>query len=41
VIGTESQVVLNTLSEQDFQDAFKKKMVEALGTVHMHGKGLL
>jgi hypothetical protein len=31
---------MNTLTEQDFQDAFKK-MAEALGIVHMRGKGLL
>jgi hypothetical protein len=29
-----------TLTEKDFQDAFKK-MVEALGTVHKRGRGLL
>jgi predicted helicase len=40
VIGAESQMVLNTLTEHDFQDAFKKN-TEALGTVHTRGKGLL
>jgi predicted secreted protein len=30
----ESQVVMNTLPEHDFQDAFKK-MAEVLGMVHM------
>jgi hypothetical protein len=35
----ESQAVLNTLTEHDFQDAFK--MAEALGTVYKRGKGLL
>jgi hypothetical protein len=39
VLEAELQVVLNTLTEQDFQDAFK--MAEAPGTVHIHGKGLL
>jgi hypothetical protein len=38
-IEAESQAVLNTLTEYDFMDAFTK-MAEALGTVHMHGKGL-
>jgi predicted helicase len=33
VIVAESQAVLNTRTEQDFQDAFKK-MAEALGMVH-------
>jgi hypothetical protein len=28
-------------TEHTFQDAFKKKKAEALGTVNMHGKGLL
>jgi predicted helicase len=40
VIKAELQVMLNTLTEQDFQNAFKK-MAEALGTVHTHGMGLL
>jgi hypothetical protein len=31
VIEAESQAMLNTLTEQDFQDAFK--MAEALGTL--------
>jgi hypothetical protein len=35
----ESQVVLNTLKEDDFQDAFKK-IVEAVGSVHIHKRGL-
>jgi hypothetical protein len=39
VIKAESQVVLNTLTEHDFQDAFKE-MAEALGTVHTCGRGL-
>jgi hypothetical protein len=39
VIEAESQTVLNTLTEHDFQDAFK--MAEALGTVHTRGRGLL
>jgi hypothetical protein len=32
VIEAESQVVLNILTEHDYQDALK--MAEALGTVH-------
>jgi hypothetical protein len=40
VIEAESQVVLNTLTEYDFQDAFKK-MAEALGTVNKSGRKLL
>jgi predicted helicase len=40
VMEAESQAVLNTLTEHDFQDAFKK-MAETLGTVHTHGKGLI
>jgi hypothetical protein len=36
----ESQVVLNTLTENDFWDAFKK-MTKALRMVHTHGRGLL
>jgi hypothetical protein len=32
VIEAELQAVLNSLTEQDFQDAFQ--MAEALGTVH-------
>jgi hypothetical protein len=39
VIDAESQVVLNTLTEHDFQDAFKK-MAELLGTMHTCGRGL-
>jgi hypothetical protein len=39
VIEAESQTALNTLTEHDFQDAFKK-MAEGLGTVHTHGRGL-
>jgi hypothetical protein len=34
------QAVLNTLTEHDFHDAFKK-MAEMLGTVHTRGRGLL
>jgi hypothetical protein len=40
VIVAESQTVLNTLTEHDFQDALKKE-TEALGTVYTHGRGLL
>jgi hypothetical protein len=40
VIEAESQVMLNTLTEHDFQDAFKN-MSEALGTMHTHGRVLL
>jgi hypothetical protein len=39
VIEAESQAVLSTLTEHDFQDAFK--MAESLGKVHTRGKGLL
>jgi hypothetical protein len=39
VIETEPQTVMNTLTEHGFQGEFKKG--EALGTVHMHGRGLL
>jgi hypothetical protein len=39
VIEAESQVVLNTLTEHDFQDAFKKWQMP--GAVHMCGMGLL
>jgi hypothetical protein len=39
VIEAESQAVLNTLMEHDFQDVFK--MAEALGMVHKRGRGLL
>jgi hypothetical protein len=35
-----SQVVLNTLTKYDFQDAFKK-MEETLEPVHTRGRGLL
>jgi hypothetical protein len=38
VIEAESQAVLNTLTEHDFQDAIKK-MAEVLGLVHAYGKG--
>jgi hypothetical protein len=40
VIEAESQAVLNTFTEQDFQDAFKK-MVEELEMVHTCGRALL
>jgi predicted helicase len=40
VMEAESQAVLSSLTEHDFQDAFKK-FAEELGTVHMCGKGLL
>jgi hypothetical protein len=36
---TESKAVPNTLTEHDFQDAFK--MAESLETVHTRGRGLL
>jgi hypothetical protein len=36
----ESQAVLNTTTEPDFQDAFKR-MAESLGTVHTHVEGWL
>jgi hypothetical protein len=39
VIEAESRVVPNTLTEHDFQDAFKK-MAEALGMVHVRGRVL-
>jgi hypothetical protein len=39
VIEAESQAVLHTLTEHYFQNAFKK-MAEALGTVHTHGRRL-
>jgi hypothetical protein len=38
VTEVESQAVLNTFTEHDFQDALK--MAEALGTVHKQGRGL-
>jgi hypothetical protein len=40
VTETESQAVLNTLTEHDFQEAFKK-MEGALGMVHKCSRGLL
>jgi hypothetical protein len=40
VIEAELQAVLNTLTEQDLQDALKK-MARALGTVHTCRRGLL
>jgi hypothetical protein len=40
VMEAESQAVLNSLTEHDFQGAFKK-MAESLGTVHTLGRGLL
>jgi hypothetical protein len=40
-IEAESHAVLNTLTEHDLQDSFKKKMAEALETVHKRGRGLL
>jgi hypothetical protein len=39
VIEAESEAVLNTLTENDFQNAFKNG--KALGMVHTRGKGLL
>jgi hypothetical protein len=40
VIEAESQAVLNTLTEHDFQGAFKKT-AEVLVTVHTRGRELL
>jgi hypothetical protein len=40
MMKAELLVMLNTLTQHNFQDAFKK-MAEALGTVHTHGRGLL
>jgi hypothetical protein len=40
VIKAESQAVLNTHAEQDFQDAFTK-LTQAVGMAHMCGRGLL
>jgi hypothetical protein len=40
MIEAESQAVLNTLTEHDFQDAFKK-MAKDLGTLLTRGRGLL
>jgi hypothetical protein len=40
MIETKLQVVLNTLKEYNFQDAFKK-MAEVVGMVHMHRRRLL
>jgi hypothetical protein len=40
VMEAELQVVLNTLTEHDFQDAFRK-MAESLVMVHTCGRGLL
>jgi hypothetical protein len=39
VIKAESQVVLNILTEHDFQDA--PKIAEAQGMVHMHRRAQL
>jgi hypothetical protein len=39
VIEAESQAVLNTLTEHNIQEVFKK--AEALGTVHTSGRKLL
>jgi hypothetical protein len=39
VIDSESQAVLNTLTEYDFLDAFKK-VEKALGTMHTSRRGL-
>jgi hypothetical protein len=38
VIEAESHAVLNTLTEHDFQDAFKE-IAEAVGTAHTRGRG--
>jgi hypothetical protein len=40
VIETESQAVLNILKNTTYR-MHLKKMAEALGTVHVHGRGLL
>jgi hypothetical protein len=40
LIEAESQALLSTLTEHDFQDTFKH-MARALGTVHTSGRGLL
>jgi hypothetical protein len=40
VIKAESQVVLKSLTEQDFQNTLKN-LALVLGTLHMHGTGLL
>jgi hypothetical protein len=40
VIEAESLSVIDTLTERDFQDVFKK-MAETLGTVHTRGRGIL
>jgi hypothetical protein len=40
VIEAESQAVLNTFTEHNYQNAFKT-MAEAQGTLHTHGRGLL
>jgi hypothetical protein len=40
VIEAESQAVLNSLTEHDFQGAFRK-MAEAPGTLHTSGRELL
>jgi hypothetical protein len=40
VIEKESQEMLNTFTEHDLQDAFKK-MTELLEVVHMCARGLL
>jgi hypothetical protein len=40
VIEAESKEVLNTPTDYDFQDVFKK-MEEALGTMHTYGRELL
>jgi hypothetical protein len=39
VIEAQLQAILNTITEHDFQDAFK--MAEMAGTVHMRGRGVL
>jgi hypothetical protein len=40
LIEAESQEVMNTLTEQNFQDEFKK-MAQELRMVHTRGRGLL
>jgi hypothetical protein len=40
LIETELQAVFNSLTEHDLQDPFAE-IAEALGMVHMRGRGLL
>jgi hypothetical protein len=41
MIKADKQAVLNTLTEHDFQDAFKKKKAEEMGTLHTSRSGLV